>query len=711
MSRLLFSLALFCSLILAVPVPAQVAQQSDEVIRINTELIQSDVIVLDKKGHFVDGLKPGDFELRVSGKPRPVVFFERLVAGSANEETQLAAARGQQSSASGQSGPTISLDRGRTIVFYLDDYHLEPRSITHVREMLAKFVEGQMGENDEIAIITATGQLGFLEQLTGEKAILHRAIGKIAHRSFQTADAERPPMSEVEALAIVNEDRRIIDYFVEQLLRDLGQPQRRQPSPAVRSRDQYENLVRGRAKSIVDQISALTTTTLSGFERFVRSSSQLPWQKLVFFVSDGFLMVENEGSNAQLHRITDAATRAGATVYTIDARGLISGSTEAARRMPSDYTGRLASLGTRSITASQLPLRTIAIDSGGEPILDTNDPQPQLKRALLENSNYYQLAWRPEGRELQDRKFQIIEVSIPTKPELTVRAKHGFFFDQAEKPNPTNRSKEKKKNAVAAPNPLQSALRNIFPRRGLPVSLSAGYLDVGEPNPLVTASIEVSKEALDLKNRAEGVELDLIGVAVDENGKPVANFSQSLNVQPLQLLSSESSRVVYNEQLRLAPGMYQIRVAIMEKRDGRIGSAAQWLEVPDPKTGVLSLSSLFLGEIENNSIQSGKLAINGSHRFLSSSRMGFMTYIYHAAPNEKSPDLSLQVQVLRDGQPVLTRPSVKVDTTFIEDHSRIPYGEELLLRDLPKGKYILLITVVDRIARQSAQRQTRFVVN
>ena len=84
--------------------PAQ-REQDEDVVRINTELVQTDVMVFDKSGRFVDGLKPEQFELRVDGKAQAVSFFERVAAGSANEEAQLAASRGinRPSSASEQS--------------------------------------------------------------------------------------------------------------------------------------------------------------------------------------------------------------------------------------------------------------------------------------------------------------------------------------------------------------------------------------------------------------------------------------------------------------------------------------------------------------------------------------------------------------------------------------------------------------------------------
>jgi hypothetical protein len=60
--------------------PPQKAQ--DEVVRVYTELVQTDVMVLDKQGKFVDGLKKEDFELRIDGQVRAIEAFEKIIAGS-----------------------------------------------------------------------------------------------------------------------------------------------------------------------------------------------------------------------------------------------------------------------------------------------------------------------------------------------------------------------------------------------------------------------------------------------------------------------------------------------------------------------------------------------------------------------------------------------------------------------------------------------------
>ena len=63
----------------------------DNVLRINTELVQTAVTVIDKQGRSADGLSRDQFELTVDGKPHPISFFERITAGSPRE-AQLTAA-------------------------------------------------------------------------------------------------------------------------------------------------------------------------------------------------------------------------------------------------------------------------------------------------------------------------------------------------------------------------------------------------------------------------------------------------------------------------------------------------------------------------------------------------------------------------------------------------------------------------------------------
>ncbi|HKC64393.1 MAG TPA: hypothetical protein VKB86_12190, partial [Pyrinomonadaceae bacterium] len=131
-------------------------QQQDEVVRVNTELVQTDVMVFDKQGRFVDGLKPEQFALKVDGKSQPISFFERVTAGSTGPEAERAGKN--------PSSTTESRTRGRTMIFFVDDFHLAPSSLVRTRKSLLQFIEKGMGANDQVAITSVSGQIGFLQQ-------------------------------------------------------------------------------------------------------------------------------------------------------------------------------------------------------------------------------------------------------------------------------------------------------------------------------------------------------------------------------------------------------------------------------------------------------------------------------------------------------------------------------------------------------------------
>ena len=45
-------------------------------------------------------------------------------------------------------------------------------------------------------------QIGFLQQLTDNKAVLLKAIERVTSRQFKSRDSQSPPMSEYQALRI-----------------------------------------------------------------------------------------------------------------------------------------------------------------------------------------------------------------------------------------------------------------------------------------------------------------------------------------------------------------------------------------------------------------------------------------------------------------------------------------------------------------------------
>ena len=396
---------------------SQTDQDQPDVLRVYTQLVQTDVMVFDKQGRFVNGLKSGDFELRIDGTPKPVEFFEKITAGSSNEEAQIAAARGSstQPNASRPVGPA-PLDRGRPIFFYVDDLHLDLTALETTRKLITRFIDNEMGQNDEAAIASASGQIGFLQQLTDNKAVLRAALERLKFRPYSIRDHEPPAMSEYQALLVMNNNYEITDYFIEETIRR---------NPGM-TREIAEGIVNARAQALVQQGAAVTANTLTGLESLIRSANKLPGRKLIFFISSGFFVDDrNSDSSTRLQRITSAAARSGVVIYSMDARGLVASLTDSSESQ-FDPTGRLENANSGELLASQDSLNALARDTGGKAVFNTNSLDRGLRRALKETSTYYLLAWKPD-RESQQSKFRRIEVKVAGRPDLTVQVRRGFF--------------------------------------------------------------------------------------------------------------------------------------------------------------------------------------------------------------------------------------------------------------------------------------------
>lgn len=703
--------------------------QSDDVIRISTDLVQTDVMVFDRQGKFVDGLKPEQFELRVDGKPQTISFFERITAGSMDEDAQIAAARGGVSLSSplGQkSAATVRpLDRGRTIFFYLDDLHMAANSIARTRDSLTRFLENEMGQNDQAAIITASGQLGILQQLTSEKFVLLTALKRLSPRSFNVTDNDRTPMTEHQALAVLRNDRSVIDYFVGQLSKEQNLPVRRaarttQPARGgdTTTNARLEQAVVGRARTIMDQSNAVTQSTLAGLEKLIRSLSPITGRKLLFFISDGFLINEQTSqTNQTLPRITDSAARSGIVIYSVEAGGLSIGLTPASERAPVDLLARVQVVDTAAVTDAQQPLYQIAAETGGRALLNTNALAPGLSQALTETSVYYLLAWRPESVEHGGGKFQRLEIGVKGQNDLTVRVRSGFISEPVAAAGKTDSSKPKAGKSNPEETDLLSAIHALYPKRSLPTDLYVGYTSTTDAGMMLTTSVQVDSSVLGINTAggAQKTEVDVVGVLINDQGRPVSDFKQRLTIDPARMTTAQQSKLVYSQQARITPGLYQVRVAARDSKSGRTGSAASWVEVPDITHGGLSVGSLFLGEILKETETAGaapqQALINVNRRFARASRLLFQTFVYNAARGgAAAPDVALQVQIFRDDQPVITVPIRKLSTDGVADPTRIPYEDDFALDQLPPGRYVMQVTAIDRVAKTSASQRLSFEI-
>jgi VWFA-related protein len=725
--RVLFAGLLSVSLMGATHGQQKPAEKTPEdVVRINTDLVQTSVMVFDKQSHFVEGLRHEQFEVRIDGVPVPLIFAERVVAGSPEEEKLTAAAR-TTPRASPIAGATY---RGRTIVFFIDDLHLSADSVQRTRKTIQDFVETRVAPGDQVAIASASGQIGFLQQFTDYQPVLRGAIGRLSYRPYTIRDAENITMTEYTALQISQGDKFALEYYSSELLKatnfnaggGLGPP-RAGPfggrpaagqTPGI-TRDMADRLVKERAQLMLKQSASVTLGTLSTLESLMKTSAQLPGNKVVFFISDGFYLNDREtGLGDKLKQITDAATRAGVVVYTVDARGLVSMTDSTSNR--ADPAGLVSKSNTGELAASQDALTALADDTGGRASLNTGAIGSLVKQALDETSNYYLLGWKPNNDEQKPRGYKRLEVSIAGRPDLKVRLPRGFLVgDAGPSSNRTQPAESRSASETSGrETELRTALGGTSPLKGLPTQLSAGFLDVPGVGPTLTSSVQIATGMLGYgPDGKQPAAIDVAGMILNDQGKPAGSFKTRLNINPIEKTGEPvaSSSVIYNHKLPLAPGLYQVRVAARDDKSGKVGSAAQWIEIPNLAGKQLSLSSLMLGGQFIGKEAAGQLQFSVDRRFVRGGHLNFLTIVYNAARGAGGdPELEAQIRISRNGQAVVTSPLRKVTIDAGGDLARIPYGADIALQTLAAGRYQLQVNVFDRVAKTTATQQIGFEI-
>ncbi len=689
-------------------------QDQGDVIRVFTDLVQTDVMVFDKQGRVVNGLRREDFQLKIDSKERPIEFFERVTAGS-DEEAQLAAARGAPSPKSANRKGPVPLDRGRSVLFYVDDLHMDLSGLQAIRKLINKFLDDEMGQNDEAAITSASGQVGFLQQLTDNKVVLRAALEKLQVRPYTVRDFDRPPMTEYQALLIDGYDYDVTEFFIDETIRN---------NPGM-TRDMAANTVRNRARNMLQMASHTTVGTLSGLESLVRRANKLPGRKLVFFISGGFFLDNrNSDSKDRLQRITSVAARNGVVIYSMDARGLVASLNDASSEQAFDPSGRLSRSAMGELTATQDGMYALAKDTGGRAVFNTNDLRPGLAGALKETSFYYLLAWKPDRETPNPGRFRRIEVSIPGRTELVVRVRRGFFDIDPEPPLAKKKEEKPSKQSPTVDKQLQEALGAPYPDRHLPISLALNYMHTAEKGARLSASMEVPGEFLTFgpENGQPQAVLSVMGAFFNDRGQRGQSFNGKINVTTTQdeVAKGYKRDLSYTYPVTVDPGLYQVRVVARDEKSGLVGSANGWIEIPDLSKGKLTMSSLLLGERPESSLSpvstnvpnpADTVGLSVSHRFRNNSYLRFLVFAYNAVrAGDGNPDVAIQIQLVRDNQPVLTTALKRIETEGIQDLARLPYAAEVPLTGLSVGYYRLQVTVIDRVSKVSATQQARFEI-
>jgi len=668
---------------------------------VRTELVQIDVVVTGKDGRPVEGIAPGEFEILEDGKPQTLSHF--AVEARPGLRVEEAAPPPAGAPPSAVPGPSPAAGHRRFLVLAVDDLHTAPGNIAPARLAMTRFVEDQISSDDLVALATTSGTTGVFQDFTRDKEALRRAVARVESRYQPVEPGGTPYLSEYQAELIDRGDAEALRVAVQEILQTedyLGDVGAREQAYA-------------QARRMVFEIMARSGRALEAILGLVNGLAPLPGRKVVVLVSDGFLVGLGAAENRafDVRRIVDAATRSGVVLYALDTRGLVADvpGGSASFQGPGVLTapGGRADLQSRGNEAQRQSLNALAEDTGGFLVRDTNDLARGLGRILADNDVYYLLAYEPTNAA-RDGKFRRIEVRLHGRSGLRIRTRSGYFAPddrRAATPAPAD-------PAAAREREIGQALGSLFPLQGVPMRLSADFIDLppAGPQAVIRTQIDVSGVPFVPKDHRYAADLEIAGAVYDEKGSLVGEVSgerarMSLTEETYRRAMAEGLTV--QKTLPLPPGRYQVRMAAREATRSLLGSASGWVEIPDLATRPLTLSSVFL--LADAGAGASELTdVQVERRYRPGQGLHYVVQVYAGSAGGPPAGASLQGQVWQASRLVGVTPNH--DLAFAPGTSAAKWSERISLDGFAPGAYELRLVVREADGKEAAQRRVSFRV-
>ncbi|HLL14713.1 MAG TPA: VWA domain-containing protein [Pyrinomonadaceae bacterium] len=695
-----------------VPAPAPTPNDRDDVVVITTNLIQIDATVTDKNGKAVTDLRQEDFEIYQNGKSQPITNFSFItLQPDARNRPALAGGGTAADAPPVPSGRLRYQQVGRTIALVVDDLGLSFASTNWTKQALRKFVDEQLQPGDLVAIIRTSSGVGTLQQFTTDRRLLHAAIERIRWNARNTNGSFspiEPNLSEVLSNTIDLSQRDLPgDEGEKKLLMVGGMKEEREFN-----RDAQES-----------REGIFAAGTLGAVNFVMRGMGQLPGRKAVILFSDGFKLFSRKGVNTRvqdgLQKLTDTANRSGVIIYTMDPRGLDAPMLSAQDNtigLTSDQVDALLQERSDDFSDTQQSLRAIAARTGGFSIINQNNLTKGIERILDDQKGYYLIGYKPDDDlfDIEKRRFNNLKVRVK-RPGLNVRYRSGFFglTDAEAKPQP--------RNAVQQ---LIAALTSPFTSKDIDLRLTSLFAGDSASNAFMRSLLYIKAGDLTFKDSRDGwhqAEFEVSVLTFDDTGEVVdqINRKQTVRARGTYLQNLYAHGLVCSVTLPIQkPGAYQMRAAIRDTATARIGSASQYIEVPNLKKKNLTLSGVVLQRVEakeSNPVADGKtleLKLQrdaAMRRFRQGEVVRFGFSVYNAKLDRESnqPSLLMRYKIFRDGKEI-----------FAIQEKPLYTGEQLKVVDIsdafslgnkmPQGDYVIQIIVKDRLGKGSGQTATQW---
>src|SRR5271166_3104629 len=371
--------------------PQQPDQSSSFTLKVNSDIVLTNVVVRDKKsGEVVRGLTAKDFTILENGKPQQLSSFD---FESVDQATPL-----NEATINGQTGQSIfnakngvarpeELRNHRLIVLFFYLTSMQPEDLERAQEAARNYVNRQMQPADLVAVASLDTSLSLDQDFTRNKQLLLNAVNSYS--------GDQSSGFQAGATSTTNQVEDTTSFTADE--------------------SEYNDLNTDRELFAIASVS--------------KSLAYITEKKSMLYFSGG---IQRDGieNQASLRSAINAAVRANLSIYSVDTRGLqaispLGDASTGSLRGTGGYNGAALQNNLDANFNTQEVMATLSSDTGGKAFFDSNDFSPAFERIQRDTSAYYVIGFRSTN-PLRDGRYRRHTIKI-NRPNVKMEYRPGYY--------------------------------------------------------------------------------------------------------------------------------------------------------------------------------------------------------------------------------------------------------------------------------------------
>jgi VWFA-related protein len=379
-------------------------------LSVTSRLVPLDVVVTDKKGRPIHGLKKEAFHIKEDGVLQPISRFEEHSAVAAKSVLP-PLPPGEHT-----NFPLTAVNDSETVLL-LDSLNTKLADQAFVHQQIIQFLK-TLPPGNRVAIFTLASKLRLLQSFTDDPAILMAVLknkkmlpkgsavagdNELSSDSRATLSMDDPSLGNVSTLGDFDADFQTFQ-------------------------DQQRQLITQQAMQEIGEY----LVGIPGRKNLVWFAGNFPIGLSAQPTGSDPTNLELTQDAADQRDLIDLYIRARISVYPVSAGGLQVDSFTSASQSNRSFAANQTAITTASISAAnnraneRIPMEKLAEDTGGKAFFDTNGLKQAIDTALSDGNNYYTVDYTPSDHEF-DKQFHKITVSVDGDYKLSYRS--GYYSD------------------------------------------------------------------------------------------------------------------------------------------------------------------------------------------------------------------------------------------------------------------------------------------